>query len=119
MGWLSYLGNKLSSVQHLGSKLLRGAGTVGQKLTSGASSVLDTLEKVPGAGAMLQKVPFYGTMRGIVSGAGAVSRLATTAGQALEKPVTGVGDVIQRTRDLASAGKEAAGEIRDMRKRKR
>ena len=119
MGFFSSLGRKLSGAQSFGAKLLRGVGGLGQKFSSGASSALDTLEKVPGVGSMLQKVPFYGTMRGVVSGAGALGKLASTAGQALERPIASADDLMQRGKELAETGKQAATEVRAMRKRRR
>ena len=119
MGFFGSLGRKLKGAQAFGAKLLRGAGSIGQKITSGASSALDTLEGIPGVGGALKNVPFYNTMRGVISGGAALGKLADTAGQALERPITSADDLMQRGKELAASGKEAVAQVKGMRKRRR
>jgi hypothetical protein len=111
MGFFSSLGQKLRSVQSIGSKMLKGAGSLGQKFSAGANKFLDHIETIPVAGQMVQKLPMYQTMRGAVSGAGSLGRLASVAGQALEKPITSVAQAAKTYKGLKNVGKMAASEV--------
>ena len=116
MGWLSSIGSKMGSLQRFGSKLLTSVGSVGQKLSKGAGGALDMLEKVPVAGAMISRLPGYSTMRGVISGAGSLGRIASTAGQVLEKPISSVSDAVAAGKNLRGLGGQAASEVRTMRR---
>ena len=111
MGWLNSLGQKFRSAQSIGSKMLKGAGALGQKFSAGANKFLDHMESIPIAGRMVQKLPMYQTMRGVVSGAGSLGRLASVAGQALEKPITSVAQAAKTYKGLKNVGKLAASEV--------
>ena len=116
MGWLSSIGSKLTSAQRFGSKLLTSAGNIGQKISSAAGGALDALEKVPVAGQMVSRIPGYSTLRGAISGAGSLGRIASTAGQVLEKPVSSVKDAMDVGKNLRGLGGQAVSEIQTMRR---
>ena len=115
MGWLSSIGSKMGSLQRFGSKLLTSVGSVGQKLSKGAGA-LDMLEKIPVAGQLVSRLPGYSTMRGVISGAGSLGRIASTAGQVLEKPISSVSDAVAAGKNLRGLGGQAASEVRTMRR---
>jgi len=116
MGWLSSIGSKLASAQRYGSKLLTTAGNIGQKISSAAGGALDMLQTVPVAGQMVSRLPGYSTLRGVISGAGSISRIASTAGQVLEKPVTSVKDAMDVGKNLRGLGGQAMSEVQTMRR---
>ena len=116
MGFFSNIGSKLASVQRFGSKLLTSAGNIGQKISSTAGGALDALEKVPVAGQLVSRLPGYGTLRGVISGAGSLGRIASTAGQVLEKPVKNVQDAVDIGKNLRGLGGQAMTEVATMRR---
>ena len=95
--------------------MLKGAGALGQKFSAGANKFLDHMESIPIGGQMVQKLPMYQTLRGAVSGAGSLGRLASVAGQVLEKPVTSVAQAAKTYKGLKNVGKLAASEVAGIR----
>ena len=116
MGWLSSIGSKLTGAQRFGSKLLSSVGSIGQKLSSKAGGALDMLQQVPVAGQLVSRIPGYSTLRGVISGAGSLGRIASTAGQVLEKPVTSVKDAVGVGKNLRGLGGQTVAEIQTMRR---
>ena len=104
----------MGSLQRFGSKLLTSVGSVGQKLSKGAGGMM--LEKIPIAGQLVSRLPGYSTMRGVISGAGSLGRIASTAGQVLEKPISSVSDAVAAGKNLRGLGGQAASEVRTMRR---
>jgi hypothetical protein len=108
MSFISRVGRKLQSVGRYGGKLLSRFGRVGQKVTGGIKSVMDTVERLPLVGDLAKKNKVYQGMRGIVAGAAQLSKGASKAGQILEATpgsLKGVYQTAGKLKNLGTAGR--------------
>ena len=69
----------------LGARLLRGASSVGQRLSDGGNKMLNSLESVPIIGGALKATPGYSTARAGLNILGTASSIGNQGANALER----------------------------------
>ncbi len=79
------LGQKFRKGIGLGQKFLKSAGSMGQKLASGFETAYNAASGFPIVGHAIKSSPLVQGLRGVVGGVGALGKIASTAGQVIEK----------------------------------
>jgi len=102
------LGQKFRKGIGLGQKFLKSAGSMGQKLASGFESAYNAASGFPIVGHAIKSSPLIQGLRGVVGGVGTLGKIASTAGQVLEK-----GSYDQKTaHKLYDTGKKFAAQAK-------
>ena len=92
MGLLRRIGQRVLGAANVGGKLIGGIGRLGQRVTGVLGGALDTVGNVPLIGSAISGTAPYQFMRGVVSGARALSNVASTAGMVIEKATDIIGN---------------------------
>jgi len=85
MGLFDVIGSAMKSVQHVGSKFLHGVGNIGSKVANIGQNILNFAGGLPFIGGAIKASPLYGLAQTVTSGIKAGSKLATGAGDILER----------------------------------
>lgn len=107
------LGQKFRRGIGLGQKFLKSAGALGQKVSSGFESAYNAASGFPIVGHAIKSSPLVQGLRGVVSGVGALGKIASTAGKVLEKGSYDnktAGKLYEQGKAFASQAKETGGQ---------
>ncbi len=90
-GSLLKIGGKLLGGMRLGSKFVKGAGSLGTKVAQGATRAINMASGLPIVGHAIGSSPMVQGLRGVVGGLENVSKATTAAGDVLEKGASALG----------------------------